>query len=68
MAMWNRESGRPIIITEWYAKGMDSGLPNRSGAGWIVKTQADRGRFYQNFTLGLVGVQSLRWLGLVQIH
>lgn len=54
MAMWNRESGRPIIITEWYAKGMDSGLPNRSGAGWTVKTQADRGRFYQNFTLGLL--------------
>jgi hypothetical protein len=54
LAMWNRESGRPIIITEWYAKGMDSGLPNRSGAGWTVKTQADRGRFYQNFTLGLL--------------
>jgi len=54
MAMWNRESGRPIIITEWYAKGMDSGLANRSGAGWVVKTQADRGRFYQNFTLGLL--------------
>jgi len=54
MAMWNRESGRPIIITEWYAKGMDSGLSNRSGAGWVVKTQADRGRFYQNFTLGLL--------------
>lgn len=54
MAMWNRESGRPFIITEWYAKGMDSGLANRSGAGWIVKTQADRGCFYQNFTLGLL--------------
>lgn len=54
MAMWNHESGRPIMITEWYAKGMDSGLANRSGAGWIVKTQADRGRFYQNFTLGLL--------------
>jgi len=54
MAMWNRESGRPILITEWYAKGMDSGLANKSGAGWVVKTQADRGRFYQNFTLGLL--------------
>jgi len=57
MAMWNRESGRPILITEWYAKGMDSGLSNKSGAGWIVKTQADRGRFYQNFTLGLLESQ-----------
>ncbi|HYG24368.1 MAG TPA: hypothetical protein VEH04_16445 [Verrucomicrobiae bacterium] len=54
MGMWNRESGRPVMITEWYAKGMDSGLANRSGAGWTVKTQADRGRFYQNFTLSLL--------------
>ena len=25
-AMWSRESGKPFIITEWYAKGMDSGF------------------------------------------
>jgi hypothetical protein len=37
-----------------YAKGMDSGLANTSGAGWLVKTQRDRGLFYQNFTLGLL--------------
>jgi hypothetical protein len=54
LAMWSRESGKPVIITEWYAKGEDSGMPNNSGAGWIVKTQADRGRFYKNFTLGLL--------------
>jgi len=54
LAMWSRESGRPILITEWYVKGEDSGLPNNSGAGWIVKTQRDRGLFYQNFTLGLL--------------
>ncbi|HWI56306.1 MAG TPA: hypothetical protein VNZ22_03715, partial [Bacillota bacterium] len=53
-AMWERESGRPFLITEWYAKGMDSGLANTTGAGWSVKTQRDRGRFYQNFTLGLL--------------
>lgn len=47
-------SSRPVMITEWYAKGMDSGLPNVSGAGWTVATQADRGAFYQNFTLGLL--------------
>jgi hypothetical protein len=33
---------------------MDSGLANITGAGWTVKTQKDRGRFYQNFTLGLL--------------
>jgi hypothetical protein len=29
-------------------------MPNTTGAGWLVKTQADRGLFYQNFTLGLL--------------
>jgi hypothetical protein len=43
-----------VILTEWYAKGMDSGLSNISGAGWSVYTQEDRGRFYQNFTLGML--------------
>jgi len=33
---------------------MDSGMANTTGAGWTVKTQADRGRFYENFTLGLL--------------
>ena len=54
LAMWERESGRPFLITEWYAKGMDSGLGNTTGAGWLVKTQRDRGRFYQNFALALL--------------
>ncbi len=54
MTMWARESGKPFLITEWYAKGMDSGLPNNTGAGWVVQTQKDRGAFYQNFTLALL--------------
>ena len=58
MAMWSRESGKPFIITEFYAKGHDTGLANNSGAGWLVKTQKDRGRFYQNFTLGLLESKS----------
>ncbi len=51
---WEAWSGRPFIITEWYTKGEDSGMPNYSGAGWIVHTQKDRGNFYQNFTLALL--------------
>ncbi len=52
---WSQWSGdKPVMITEWYTKGMDTGLPNRSGAGWNVKTQEDRGKFYQNFTLALL--------------
>ena len=54
MAMWVKESGKPFMITEWYAKGEDSGLANTSGAGWLVKTQKDRALFYQNFSLGLM--------------
>ncbi|MCP4783272.1 MAG: agarase [Fuerstiella sp.] len=54
MDNWKQWSDRPFIITEFYAKGMDSGMGNKSGAGWVVKTQRDRGYFYQNFTLGLL--------------
>ena len=52
--MWERESGRPVIITEWYVKGEDSGMPNNTGAGWVVRTQRDRGLFYENFALALL--------------
>ena len=54
MENWKQWSGRPFIITEFYAKGMDSGMGNTSGAGWVVKTQQERGYFYQHFTLGLL--------------
>ena len=54
LANWHQWSGKPCLITEFYAKGADSGYANQSGAGWIVHTQADRGRFYQNFTLALI--------------
>lgn len=52
--MWEQESGRPVIITEFYVKGEDSGMPNNTGAGWVVRTQNDRGLFYQNFILALL--------------
>ncbi len=55
---WAKDSGKPFLITEWYVKGMDSGLANTGGAGWLVKTQQDRGLFYQNFTLGLLESRS----------
>lgn len=61
---WNAWSGKPVLITEWYTKADDSGFPNTTGAGWIVKTQKDRGRFYQNFALSLLeskGVVGWHW-------
>ena len=51
---WTAWSGRPFIITEYYVKGEDSGMGNTSGAGWIVRTQEDRGLFYQNYNLALL--------------
>jgi len=52
MREWTEWSGKPVIITEWYAKGDDVGFPNTTGAGWIVKTQRDRGLYYQHYALG----------------
>lgn len=54
MVNWTNWTGRPFIITEYYTKGEDSGMPNQSGAGWIVRTQKDRGLFYQNYNLALL--------------
>ncbi len=51
---WEKWSGKPFLITEWYTKGEDSGLKNETGAGWLVKTQQDRGYFYQNFVLDIL--------------
>lgn len=53
-ADWEKWSGRPQMVTEFYTKGMDSGMPNNTGGGWNVRTQKDRGIFYQNFVLGLL--------------
>lgn len=54
MKNWAEWTGKPFIITEYYSKGEDSGMPNQSGAGWIVRTQRDRGLFYQNYNLALL--------------
>jgi hypothetical protein len=51
---WRTHLKRPVIITEFYAKGADSGFANTTGAGWLVETQKDRARFYQNFLLSML--------------
>jgi hypothetical protein len=43
-------SGRPVIISEFYAKGEDSGMYNASGAGWTVATQDHRGAVFTRTT------------------
>jgi hypothetical protein len=51
---WTEWSGKPFMITEWYVKADDTGLPNITGAGAIVGTQKERGLFYQHFALKLL--------------
>lgn len=51
---WVKWSGKPCVITEFYTKGADTPLANSTGAGWLVKTQKDRGLFYQNYVLALL--------------
>ncbi|MGB0744439.1 MAG: hypothetical protein ACPGSB_07915 [Opitutales bacterium] len=55
IANWMEWTDKPFIISEWYAKGHDvPGLTNESGAGWLVKTQKERGYYYQNMVLNLL--------------
>jgi len=51
---WANWSNKPFFITEFYTKAEETGMPNMSGAGWLVKTQKDRGIHYQNFCLQLL--------------
>lgn len=51
---WKEWTDAPFQITEFYTKGEDTGLPNLSGAGWMVRTQKDRGYAYQNFCLPML--------------
>lgn len=51
---WINWSGKPFFITEFYTKAEETGMSNKSGAGWVVKSQEDRGIHYQNFCLQLL--------------
>jgi hypothetical protein len=64
MGQWSAwASGKPLLLTEWYAKGQDSGMPNTSGAGFTVHTQKERGYFYQHFVL-----EALKSANIVGVH
>ena len=55
-----RQSGKPFIVTEFFAKGIDAidanGYPlaNSTGAGELVMTQAERGAYYENYVMALL--------------
>jgi hypothetical protein len=60
-ADWAAWADRPILITEWYAKAMDvlPKLANTHGAGWVVRTQEDRARYYQHFALNALETKNI---------
>jgi len=49
-----RLTGRPIMLTEFSFKAMDSGLPNTQGAGQPVATQQDRADGFTRYVEGLI--------------
>jgi len=49
-----RLTGRPIMLTEFSFKAMDSGLPNTKGAGRPVATQQDRADGFTRYVHGLI--------------
>lgn len=59
-----RYSGKPFIVTEFFAKADDAvdmngySLGNQTNAGSIVKTQTDRANFFENYTLLLLESQT----------
>ena len=57
----SKNADKPFIVTEFYAKAGDSegNLGNRSGAGFYVETQQDRGDYYHNFTLRMLECQNM---------
>ena len=57
-------TGKPFIVTEFFAKGNDAvdmngyALGNQTNAGWIVNTQEDRAIHYENYALLLLESQT----------
>ena len=51
-------SGKPIMISEFSFKAMDSGLPNTKGAGQPVATQQDRADGFTQYVQDLLAMPS----------
>jgi hypothetical protein len=56
LALWTELSGRPILITEFYARRIPGTEPDGPGAGFRVREERARGLFYRHFALGLADV------------
>lgn len=47
-------TGKPVIITEFSFKALDSGLPNSKGAGKPVQTQKERAEYFEKYVTELM--------------
>jgi len=68
LAMWRDVGKKPFIITEFYSKGADTGLPNSEGAGWVVPSQKERVQHFENFALQMLGTSNcvgIHWFRFV---
>lgn len=56
MNAWADNAGKPFLVAEFFIKGADAdpSLTNVGGSGWLVKTQRERGLWYQSYTLALL--------------
>jgi len=58
LARWEELTGRPLLVTEFYARRIPGTEMDGPGAGFRVRHNRDRGLFYQHFTLGLAEAPS----------
>lgn len=60
MTNFYRYSGKPFIVTEFFAKAIDAidangfRLANSTGSGILVKTQQDRADYYEHYALAML--------------
>jgi agarase len=54
LAELHRITGKPVMLTEFSFKAMDSGLPNTRGAGKAVATQQDRADHFDEYVTALL--------------
>lgn len=52
--VWGPNAQKPFLIGEFYTQAQDSGLPNASGAGYVVYTQQDRADFFENYAMAVL--------------
>ncbi len=46
-------TGKPVMVTEFSFRAMDSGLPNKKGAGIPVATQQDRADLFEKYVTAI---------------